>query len=71
MYEYITLICAVAEPWLALIERGECFFTQKLGNAVGAHGAKGFIVYNNDDSNPEVIMNISSRSSLFKVAGRN
>lgn len=51
----------VDEPWIALIERGNCFFTQKLENAVGTHGANSFIVYNNDVTNPKVIMNITSK----------
>ena len=51
------------EPWMALIKRGDCFFSEKLNNAVNNHGANGFIIYNDDDiANPKVIMNITSKT---------
>ncbi|XP_067945126.1 uncharacterized protein [Watersipora subatra] len=57
----------IGEPWIALIQRGECYFSQKLENAIDTHGAKGFVIYNNDDvGNQEVIMNLT-RTDLTTI----
>lgn len=36
------------EPWIALIQRGDCTFTTKIENAI-RHGAKAVIVYTTED----------------------
>lgn len=42
-------------PWIALISRGECDFTEKIDNAY-KHNATAVIVYNNEEDSGDLVM---------------
>ena len=48
-----SIMVLVSDPWVALIQRGECNFETKMSNAV-KFGAKGVVVYTLDK--PMVVM---------------
>ncbi|XP_040572053.1 E3 ubiquitin-protein ligase goliath [Lepeophtheirus salmonis] len=49
------------QPWIALLERGECLFNQKIENAI-AHGASGVLMY--DDREQLRLESMKIRSDL-------
>ena len=53
-------------PWIALIERGECNFEKKINNAY-KHNATAVIIYDNTDSEEAVTMSHGSADSIVAV----
>jgi len=54
------------KPWIALVKRGSCRFTDKINNAY-VHNASAIIIYNNEDSDAPTINNEGS-SSIVSIS---